>query len=81
MYNWDDVRDRYSSHCSNHTNVFNYTKLIFFKIASFLPFILTDTLAIFSHDQAFCNMFWNEFYLCQPINEVRKLSKIVQHIN
>ena len=81
MYDVDNFRNRYSFYHANYTNEFNYTKGDFCKIASFLLFLLTEILAICPCDRAFSNVFWNQFHLCQPINEGYKRPKSVLRIN
>jgi len=69
MYDWYDFRERYNHDHANCMAQFNYTKEDFCKVASFLPLMLIDVLFVCPCDQAFSNVFWNEFSLCQPIKE------------
>ena len=75
MYDWQDFRDRYGYDHANCMAQFNYTKEDFCQIASFLPLMLTEVLFVCPCDQAFCNVFWNEFNLVQPISEGCKRPK------
>ena len=72
MYDWDNFRGIYIFHHANYTNEFNYTHKDVCELATCLPFMFAETLAMCPCDQGFSNVFWNKFYLCQPIKECKR---------